>query len=156
MTLDSLKKRVEALEQVVDPDGWPEIRTAILTALDPYPDAKDAIASALLERRGGDHQSQDWPETWEFILFTIRLDYPEAAKAMVASLVEVGVIDCPRCAYLDALSEEEIDRDIARLERGIDIGMPESSPKCSRCRESAYMSETELDERIAQLRSINA
>ncbi len=103
MRLNNLTKRIDALEQIED--NWPNIRTAIVQALDVYPKAKEALIAQLQARRNND-RDYDLAAT----VFDAIHEFPEAREAVILALMQNGVMDCPCCAFVESLTDVELDR----------------------------------------------
>lgn len=83
MRLNNLTKRIDALEQIED--NWPNIRTAIVQALDPRPEAKKAVIAMLEARRKGDVKC----DLFIAILDALS-DFSEAIEAIILALRQSG------------------------------------------------------------------
>ena len=88
---DCLLRRISRMEPSGPiPDNWPNLRLAILLALDDFPEAKDHLASNLMEQRQEpERQERTWSELRSFILDCLE-SFPGARESMIAALKEVG------------------------------------------------------------------
>jgi hypothetical protein len=82
--LDSLKRRLQALEPGSSAqDNWEEIRLAIVSALDDFPDAKLAIVEGI--RADPNHGDMKWPDLRGVILNSLQ-PFPAARESVLAAL----------------------------------------------------------------------
>jgi len=85
MNLDSLKKRLNALDPEPISDNWPDTRTVITQALDDYTEAKNHLARKLAE----DRQDRNWSELRSFVLDCLQ-PFPLAKESVITALQEAG------------------------------------------------------------------